>query len=254
MPDSERTGLNRGVLQVKTFEEPRARRKNMNLLSSFRLATSTLSAALVACATVEPATPTVIRTPAPQAYEKTITSYFAFRIRGSQKNTEISFGPLEPGACPLDGYLTSTRGWVVPVVRATRTGEATGRETINITTKQYYFWFLGNTIAGITPRIELCPGVGATVSEDAPPSVVAGGLATAAFPSPTPPDAQRREMVDMLEQSKRVRSQDRAKLAGAEKHGTANEAKKTSTSSAKVRRIVKKVGNTRGKVKAEPTR
>jgi hypothetical protein len=226
--------------------------KKVNLLSSFRLATSaTVCAALVACASAVDPAPTVIRTPAPQGYEKTITNYFAFRIRGSQKNAEVGFGAPEPGACPLDGYVTSTRGWVVPTVRATRTGEATGKETIKITTKQYYFWFLGNNIAGITPRIELCPGVGTTLIEDGPPSAVAGGLVTTAFSAPSQPEAQRREAVDRPDPPKRARSRERANVSGGQKAGPAHEARKTGTSSGKVRRAAKKVGNARGPAKPE---
>jgi hypothetical protein len=86
----------------------------------------------------------------------------------------------------LDAYTTSSRGWVVPVAYSTRSGEATGKDTIRINTKQYYFWFLGNTIAGITPRIELCPGIGA--SFEAPPALV---VATAS-PGSSTGEAQRR--------------------------------------------------------------
>ena len=144
----------------------------MNALCSFKLPIcSVLCAAIVGCASnADTATPTVVRTPAPRNYEKTITDYLAFKIRNPQKNAEVSFGAPEPGACTLDAYTTSSRGWVVPVAYSTRTGEATGKDTIRINTKQYYFWFLGNTIAGITPRIELCPGLG--TGFEAPPAPV----------------------------------------------------------------------------------
>jgi hypothetical protein len=109
-------------------------------------------------------------------YEKTVTDYLAFKIRNPQKNAEVTFGQPEPGACALDEYTTSSRGWVVPVAYSTRTGEA-GKDTIRINTKQYYFWFLGSTIAGITPRIELCPGLGAGF--EPPPSDPPAATATA---------------------------------------------------------------------------
>jgi len=55
----------------------------------------------------------------------------------------------------------------------------------------------------------------------------------------------------MPEQSKRGRSQDRAKVAGGQKHETSYEAKKTGTSAREVRHAVKNVGNSRGKVESE---
>ena len=94
----------------------------------------------------------------------------------------IGVGPPEPGACPLDGYSASSRGWVVPTVYETRTREPSGQGAVSVTSKQYYFWFLGNTIAGISPRIDLCPGVGVTFGEDASPKQVAQGSATATAP------------------------------------------------------------------------
>ena len=134
------------------------------------LASSTICAALIACAgTKEPPAPTVVRTRPPQAYEKTITNYLAFKIRGSQKNTQLSFGQPEPASCALDGTANSMRGWVVVAAYETRTGELTGKETIKITTKPYYFWFLGDTIAGVTSRPERCPGQETAFEEVAPP-------------------------------------------------------------------------------------
>ena len=130
--------------------------------------------------------PTVVRTPPPENYEKTITDYLAFKIRNPQKNAEVTVGQPEPGACSLDAYTTSSRGWVVPVAYATRTGEATGKDTIRINTKQYYFWFLGNTIAGITPRIELCPGVGSGF-ESPPPDPPRPARSTTASPGRATP-------------------------------------------------------------------
>ena len=58
----------------------------------------------------------------------------------------------------------------------------------------------------------------------------------------------------MPEQSKRGRAQDRAKVAGGQKHETAYEAAKTGTSSSEVRRVVMRVGNSRAKVEGELTR
>ena len=58
------------------------------------------------------------------------------------------------------------------------------------------------------------------------------------------------EMV-MPAQSNRGRSQDRAKVAGGQKHETSYEANKTSTSPSEVRQAVRKVGNSRAKVEAE---
>jgi hypothetical protein len=159
--------------------------EKMNPLSSFvKLAIfSALCAALIGCASSDDtATTTVVRTPPPRNYEKTVTDYLAFKIRNPQKNAEVTFGQPEPGACALDAYTTSSRGWVVPVAYSTRTGEA-GKDTIRINTKQYYFWFLGSTIAGITPRIELCPGIGAGF-EPPPPDPAAGASAATASPGP----------------------------------------------------------------------
>jgi hypothetical protein len=54
----------------------------------------------------------------------------------------------------------------------------------------------------------------------------------------------------MVAQTKRGRSQDRAKVAGGQKHETSYEAKKTGSPPGEVRRAVKAVGNARGKVEA----
>jgi hypothetical protein len=186
----------------------------MNLLSFFKLAApATLAALVLGCASVDTAPPTVVRTAPPQNYEKTITNYLAFRIRNPQKNAEITVGAPEPGACALDAYTTSSRGWVVPVAYATRTGEATGKDTIRINSKQYYFWFLGNTIAGITPRVELCPGVGSGFESPTPDRPPAGPVTTAS-PVSTAGDAKHQE-------------------EGAAKPAPAGEKPKTSSSSKK---------------------
>ena len=115
-------------------------------------------ALLAGCAsTPEPEAPVVIRGRAPIGFEKTIRDYFAFRMPEPQSNVEVSFGKPEPGGCPLGLGRSSERGWVVPVAYATRRGSPTGRETINITGREYYFWFVTDTIAGVTTKMELCP-------------------------------------------------------------------------------------------------
>ena len=164
----------------------------MKPFPSFRLLfSSTMCAALVACAsTEEPPAPTVVRTRAPQGYDKTINNYFAFKIRDPPRTAQINVGQPEPGSCGLDGYVSSMRGWVVPAVYETRTGEV-GKETIKVTAKSYYFWFLGDTIAGVTPRIELCPGVGSAFEEGAQPGAVAAGPPAAAMPEPPKDEGQK---------------------------------------------------------------
>jgi hypothetical protein len=227
------------VLQRETSCDFAERAEKMNLSSTFGLATSAvLCAALIACAGPgEPTTATVVRTPAPQKYESTITNYFAFRIRNPQKNSELTFGQPEPGACALDGYITGRRGWVVPVSYSTRTGEVAGKEPIRFNIKQYYFWFLGDTIAGITPRIELCPGLEATLIEGAPPSAAAGGLLPVAGPLATKPDA--RERVDAADASKR----ERPKGAAGQKPKTGQQAKKSGSASSDARKGTTKAGS-----------
>jgi hypothetical protein len=212
----------------------------MNLLPYFKLVTpATLCAFLVGCASVDTGPPTVVRTPAPKNYEKTITDYLAFRIRTPQKNAEVSFGAPEPGACALDGYATSSRGWVVPVAYVTRSGEVTGRDTIRINAKQYYFWFLGNTIAGITPRIELCPGVG-TGFESPAPNPAASPLSTTAFPVRASGEAQGREQADAAAESlKRDRAQESAKAVSGDKKKGATATKKTGAPPGKARSAAK---------------
>ena len=115
-------------------------------------------AVLAACAsTSAPEAPRVIRAPPPTNYEKSIANFFDLTIKGPQRNRELDIGKPEPGGCPVGGTITSQRGWVVPVIYATRSGQLTGREAINITGKAYYFWFREDTIYGVTPRPELCP-------------------------------------------------------------------------------------------------
>ena len=150
-------------------------------------------ALLAACATSqEPAAPQVVRTRAPEGYEKTINNYLAFRLR-PQKNTKINVAAPEPGDCPLDGTPSSIRGWVVPVTQETFSGELTGKDTIRITAKPYWFWFNGDTIAGITPRADLCPGIVSAFDDPAkgrPPTTTAVGAPVApvaARPEPAAP-------------------------------------------------------------------
>jgi hypothetical protein len=52
----------------------------------------------------------------------------------------------------------------------------------------------------------------------------------------------------MSEQTTRGRSQDRAKVAGGQKHETSYEANKTGSSPAEVRSAVRQAGNSRAKV------
>ena len=196
----------------------------MKPLSCFKgVISSALAALAVGCSSgVDTGPATVVRTPPPQAYEKTITDYLAFKIRTPQKNAEINIGAPEPGACALDAYTTSSRGWVVPVAYATRSGEATGKETIRINAKQYYFWFLGNTIAGITPRLESCPGVG--TSFEMPP-VAAAPIATPTAPARASADAQPRDEVAPVA----------AKTTSGQKRKAAAPAKKNSATSGKAK-------------------
>jgi hypothetical protein len=181
--------LNGDALRSPTFLSLCQRAEKMKLLSFAFVISAALCSVLAGCASgVDPGPPAVVRTPPPQNYEKTVTNYLAFRIRGPQKNAEISVGTPEPAACALDAYTTSSRGWVVPVAYITRSGEVTGKDTIRINAKQYYFWFLGNTIAGITPRLELCPGVGSTF-ESPTPDPAAAAVTTGALPAPASADA-----------------------------------------------------------------
>jgi hypothetical protein len=207
----------------------------MNAPCSFKLPIcSVLCAAIVGCASnADTATPTVVRTPAPRNYEKTITDYLAFKIRNPQKNAEVSFGAPEPGACALDAYTTSSRGWVVPVAYFTRSGEATGKDTIQINTKQYYFWFLGNTIAGITPRIEVCPGNGA--SFEAPPNPATAAVAATASPASTSGEAQRREDAASATASKAAGGEKPKGTSSTKKAGKAPAKKKPSTAASKTK-------------------
>jgi len=197
----------------------------MNRLPSFSSLFASLAvAALIGCASTRDAeTPPVIRSAPPQGYENTINSFFAFRIQGPQSNAVIGISSPEPGPCPLGGYAKSSRGWVVPTVYETRTRDASGKGTVNVRTKQYYFWFLGNTIAGISPRMDLCPGAEMTFGDDLPATHVPDGT-------------------------------DAASVAGGPNQEAAKQVKKAGASRAVVRRPVKKEGSASGKTIIEPTK
>jgi hypothetical protein len=192
---------------------------------------SAVCAALVGCASSADApVATVVRTRAPQAYEKTITNYFAFKVRGPQKNMKFSFGDPEPGDCALDGYLNSIRGWVVPVLHETYSGEPNGRDTIRITAKQYYFWFFGDTIAGITPRRDLCPGVGSAF-DPVPPAAARTVISNTSLTAPLAPEAPAAERAAPTKAPAAARAPSRAK-SSQKKRGTAQRPKKRSASPA----------------------
>ena len=149
-------------------------------------------AGLIACAGgPDLAAGVVSRTPPPQEPEKTINNFFAFKLPAPQKNTNVVVGQPEPGDCSL-GYASSMRGWVVPVAYRTYSGELGGKQTIQINEKQYWFWFQGNTIAGITRRAEHCPGLGSVFGDTDPPA--AARPVPVAFqpqaPAATAPDAK----------------------------------------------------------------
>ena len=214
--------LNRGLRAAVTSRVPNIKgpiadgRALLGLLAS---------ALLAACASSpEPATPTVVRTRAPVAYEKTINNYMAFRLR-PQKNTRISVAPPEPGDCPIDGTPSSIRGWVVPVTHETFSGELSGKDTIRITAKPYWFWFNGETIAGITPRADLCPGTASAFDD---PGRARPATTAEAVPAP----AARTEP-----------AAEPPRLPAPAKPGTAKGAKKKPTSS------TAKPTNTRAKPK-----
>jgi hypothetical protein len=198
----------------------------MSLLTSFHrlLLPSLIGAALAACASADPPVATPARTAAPHGYEKTITDYLAFRLRGSRKNTRLSFGAPEPGSCALDGYANSMRGWVVPVFYETLSGEI-GKEKIRITAKQYYFWFLGETIAGIAPRLDLCPGMGSAFDDAPPPGQTAAGVTKATFESPPKPEALDADRAGALEPAAAHRAQSKV-VPGRGKGSAGQRAKK----------------------------
>jgi hypothetical protein len=213
-------------------------------------------AALMSCASSESEPAGVVRGRAPQGYDKTIASYFAFKVRAPKNNVEISVDKPEPSDCPLDGYITSARGWVVPVVYATRTGAITGKETIYINAKQYYFWFNGDTIAGVTTRLELCPGSATSLSQVTQAFAAAEG-------SPTP----RSSLLTGIEGSSPAGAaaagqltgngaQDTRTVSGRPHRGKTLATKKAGPSSGSVRHAVKTGGphekgvRTRAKVDA----
>lgn len=213
---------------------------SMDVLSAFRIVwPMAVCAALVACASAGPDPAGVVRGRAPQGYEKTINSYFAFKVRNPRKNVEIGVDKPEPSDCPLDGYITSTRGWVVPVVYATRTGAMTGKETINITGKQYYFWFSGDTLAGVTTRLELCPGAMA-VSEVAEALAVAEDSPTPRSPLPAARQAQSQAGPSTTGQVTRDDVKGEQRAASLQPRDKMLEAKKTRPSPGTLRKAIKK--------------
>ena len=230
MPDSRRLGL------IESHLPPPVVPKTVSLFPSCRsLLALTVCATLVACAgSTDPPAPAVSRTPAPRGYEDTITNFFAFKIRAPEKNTRISFSPPEPGSCGLDGYLNSMRGWVVPVVYETLKDELAGKERIQITAKQYYFWFFGNTIAAVTRRGDRCPGLGSAFDDPAPAGAIPGRVVLPAQAIPRPAEALQRERVDMPVPRPAGRAQQRTKPPSG-KDGDVQRAKKNARTSAGVR-------------------
>ena len=115
----------------------------MNLSSTFKLASLALCAVLVGCQnTAEQAPPTAVRTRAPQGYEKAITNYlwrcgFAGRRRMPRST---SARPSRAGSCGSTASPIRVAAGSCPWSTPTRTGEPSGKETINIATRQYYFW------------------------------------------------------------------------------------------------------------------
>lgn len=198
--------------------------KTMSLMPRCRCLLAAMPcAALIACAaTTDLSVTAVARTAAPQDYEKTITNFFAFKLPGPQKNTHIAVAQPEPGDCALGRYSTSMRGWVVPVFYRTFSGELASGDTIQINEKQYYFWFHGNTIAGISRRLELCPGLGTAFGDSDPSAAVAARLVPAATEAPAGPEASPRGAARIAVKA------DRAKGGGAPraKEGGAPQRKK----------------------------
>ena len=219
-------------------------RSSMNLCSASKIVWSlAVCAGLVACASTQPEPAGVVRARAPQDYEKTVTNYFAFKVRGPTKNVEIGVDKPEPSDCPLDGYITSTRGWVVPVIYATRTGALTGKETIYISAKQYYFWFRGDTIAGVTTRMELCPGSTTALSEVTQALEAAEVSPKPRSSLPTVLQAQSQEGAATTGQVIKNGAQDRGSPSGPQRRVTTLPIKKTSPSSGSVRHSNKKSGS-----------
>ena len=122
------------------------------------LAWATAAALLGGCASSgEVETGVVDRTRAPVDYENTINNYFAFTIRNPPKNRKVAVSAPLPGGCPVGGQVSSERGWVVPVSYTTYSGTPNGKDIITIVTRDYFFWFRQDTIAGVTPKMEICP-------------------------------------------------------------------------------------------------
>ena len=118
----------------------------------------TCLAALAGCASPGQLEQGVVdRTRAPVNYETTINSYFAFTIKNPPKNRKVEVSAPLPGGCPVGGHPSSERGWVVPVRYTTFSGVPGGKDILTIVTREYFFWFRQDTIAGVTPKIEICP-------------------------------------------------------------------------------------------------
>ena len=114
--------------------------------------------ALAGCASRgEVETHVVDRTRAPVDYETTINNYFAFTVKNPPKNRKVAVAAPLPGGCPVGGSPSSERGWVVPVSYTTYSGTPNGKDIITIVTREYFFWFRQDTIAGVTAKMELCP-------------------------------------------------------------------------------------------------
>ncbi len=192
----------------------------MTLFPTFRsLFASAMCAALAACAgSADPLPSTEVRTSPPRDYERTIDNFLAFSGRAPQKNAKVSIGQPEPGNCAVDVYARSARGWVVPVVYETFSGELNGKDVIQITAKPYYIWFLGNTIAGVTPRLDLCPGPGIGFGD------TGGRPVQPAFGAPTVRGSPA-ERIDSSTPSAVARAQSRAKAAPA-KNASVQQARK----------------------------
>jgi len=125
--------------------------------SAWTLAAATV-ALLSACSSAgEMQVGVVDRTRPPVDYENTINSYFALKIKNQPKNRKVAVSAPLPGGCPVGGHPSSERGWVVPVSYTTYSGVPNGKDIITIVTREYYFWFRQDTIAGVTAKMEICP-------------------------------------------------------------------------------------------------
>jgi len=76
---------------------------------------------------------------------------------------------------------------VMPAIVSPLNQNQYGFAVIRITAKPYWFWFNGETIAGITPRADLCPGI-VSAFDDAKPRAT-----TKPVEAPVTPVAARAE-------------------------------------------------------------